>query len=79
MNDARTHESIQVLTHSEVPYIRVQVDQLLRLREILDRHKIRYWVEDVAISVDRKPAIVAVNLRRSEDPKLVQAILDESA
>lgn len=61
------------------PYIRIPLDQLPRLREKLDQHKVRYWVDSHAISLDGKPPVIYVNLGLSEDAKRIQAILDGDA
>ena len=52
--------------------------QLRRIRELLDRHAIRYWVDSQAISLDGKPAIVVVNFGRAGDASQLQALLDET-
>jgi hypothetical protein len=60
------------------PYLIVPVDQVARVRERLDRHSIRYWVDEEGISLDRKPAITVVNFGRSGDAGQIQAALDEA-
>jgi hypothetical protein len=60
------------------PYLMVPVAQLPRVRELLDSHSVRYWVDADAISLDRRPAIAVVNFGRSGDAVQIQAILDEA-
>jgi len=60
------------------PYLMVLVAQLPRVRELLDSHSVRYWVDADAISLDRRPAIAVVNFGRSGDAVQIQAILDEA-
>ena len=56
----------------------VPVSQLVRVREQLDRHEIRYWTDAHAISLDGKPAIVVVNFGRAGDAARIQQLLDEA-
>ena len=60
------------------PYLMVPMGQLRRIRELLDRHAIRYWVDSHAISLDGKPAMVVINFGRAGDASQIQAILDET-
>ena len=39
--------------------------QLAPIREVLDRHAVRYWVDSDAISLDGKPAIAVINFGRA--------------
>jgi hypothetical protein len=45
---------------------------------VLDRHKVRYWVDADAISLDNEPAITVINFGRTGDAARIQAILDEA-
>ena len=52
--------------------------QLDAVLAVLDRHKVRYWVDADAISLDNEPAITVINFGRSGDAARIQAILDEA-
>jgi hypothetical protein len=60
------------------PYMMVPVVQLMRIREVLDRHKVRYWTDADAISLDGRPAIAVVNFGRAGDAAQIQKLLDEA-
>ncbi len=79
MTDMRTSERIRVLDGGYGGlYIRVAMSQLEEVRKTLDRHGIFYWVDSVAVSLNGKPAVIAINLGRNNDADRVQAILDEA-
>jgi hypothetical protein len=79
MNDAQTQKPLRVRTDEiAAPYLRVPFSQLDQLRERLNRHAIRYWVDSQVISVDGGPEIAYVNFDRRNDPARIQAILDEA-
>ena len=54
----------------------VPVAQLERVKAPLDTHKIPYWVDEQAISLDGKPEVAVINLGQGSDPATVQGILD---
>jgi hypothetical protein len=79
MIDAKTGKLLRIRTDEIAgSSLRVPVDQLDLVRERLNRHSIRYWVETQVISVDNGPYIAFVNFDRREDPARIQAILDEA-
>jgi hypothetical protein len=79
MMDVKTKKPMLVLSHGTIyPYIRVPTDQLNELREVLDRHAVRYEVMDLYNSLDGGPEYARVNLRRGTDPAPVQTILDNA-
>ena len=59
------------------PFLMLPLAQLAKVREILDRHAIRYWVDSFAISLDRKPAKIVINFGRTGDAARIQSVLDE--
>ena len=61
------------------PYIMVPVTELDAVRRVLDANRVRYWVDDDAISLDGAPEIVVVNFGRGTDPTAVQSMLDARA
>jgi hypothetical protein len=55
-----------------------EMTKLALVRERLDRHSVRYWVDADAISLDGKPPVVVVNFGRTGDTARLQAFLDEA-
>jgi hypothetical protein len=79
MIDAMTEKPLHVSTDGTAgPYIMVPVSQLADLRGLLDVHRIRYSVEEDAISLDGAPEIAVVDLGHGVDAQAVQAILDSA-
>ena len=77
MIDAMTRKPLYVSTDGTAgPYIMAPVSQLADLRELLDKHRIRYSVEEHAISLDGEPEIAVVDLGHGADVAPVQVILD---
>jgi hypothetical protein len=77
MIDAMTRKPLHVSTDGTAgPYIMVPVSQLADLRDILDKHRVRYFVEEDAISLDGEPEIAIVDLGHGANAAAVQAILD---
>jgi hypothetical protein len=77
MTDATTKKPLRVSTQGTTgPYIMVPVTQLDEVRRLLDGRRIRYWVEENAISLNGSPEIVVINLGRGGDAAAVQAVLD---
>jgi hypothetical protein len=78
MIDEMTEERLRVSADGIAgPYLMVPMGQLARIRQILDRQAIRYWVDSEAISLDGKPAIAVINFGRAGDRARIQALLDE--
>jgi hypothetical protein len=79
MIDEMTQDRLRVSNDGVAgPYLMVPVAQLARVREVLDRHEVRYWPDSYAISLDRKPAITVINFGRAGDPDRIQQLLDEA-
>ncbi len=77
MMDTTTHRPLSVSTDGGAgPYIMVPVEQLDKVRVLLDTNKVSYWVDGEAISLDGKPEIVVVNLEHRSDPTMIQRFLD---
>jgi hypothetical protein len=79
MIDEMTQESLRV--ESDViagPYLEIALPQLDAVLALLDRHKVRYWVDADAISLDNEPAVTVINFGKSGDAARIQAILDEA-
>ena len=54
----------------------VPVSQLPDLLDLLDKHRIRYSVEEDAISLNGAPEIAVVDLGHGADVAAIQPILD---
>jgi hypothetical protein len=79
MIDEMTRDRLRVSTDGVAgPYLMVPVAQLVRVRELLDRHGIRYWTDTHAIRLDGRPAITVVNFGRSGEAARIQSLLDEA-
>jgi len=77
MIDTTTRKPLGVSTDGEGgPYIMVPVEQLDKVRALLDASKVAYWVDEEAISLDGKPEITVINLSRQRDETMVQRLLD---
>ena len=81
MIDEMTRDALRVSPDVEGmagPYLMVSVPQLDAVLAVLDRHKVRYWVDADAISLDNEPAIAVINFGRTGEAARIQAILDEA-
>lgn len=77
MIDTATKKTLRVLTDGMAwPYIEVSVSQLDEVQRLLDSRGIRYWVDEIAISMNDSPAETYINFDRGADAAIVQAILD---
>jgi len=77
MIDTTTRERLRVAADGIAgPYLMIPVSQVPRIREALDRHRVHYWIDADAISLDGKPAVTVVNFGRTGDAQRVQRILD---
>ena len=75
--DSITNKRLSVSTDGTArPYIMVPDSQLADLCELLDKHSVRYSVEEDVISLDGEPEVAVVDLGRGADAPAVQAILD---
>jgi hypothetical protein len=78
MIDETTKDRLKVATdHVAGSYLMLPVAQLEHVREQLDEHAIRYWVDSDAISLDGKPAIIVINFGRTGDAARIQTVLDK--
>ena len=77
MIDVTTKKLLRVSTDGTAgPYLTVPVSQLSEVRKLLTGHRIRFWVEENAISLNGAPEVAVINFGRGADPVAVQAILD---
>lgn len=80
MNDTAMNKPLRVSTDGTAgPYIMVSVSELGKLKQVLDGHGVRYWVEENAISLNGRPHTTVVNLGRGADAHAVQRLLDSAA
>jgi hypothetical protein len=76
MIDRRTGLPLRVQDGSVAPYIRLLYAQLDDVRQILDRHGLRYAVRENVISMSGGPFIAVIDFSRETNASAVQAILD---
>ncbi len=77
MTEATTRKPFQVPGAGTTwPYIRVEVSHLPELRQILDKHQVRYKVDEYAVSFDGGPETTIIHLGRGADGEAIQAVLD---
>jgi hypothetical protein len=79
MIDETTKNELRVSTDGIAgPYLMIPLAQISRVRELLDRHSIHYWVDVDAISLDGRPAIGVINFGRTGDAVSIQTLLDRA-
>jgi hypothetical protein len=77
MNDTTTNKPLSVSRDGTAgPYIMVPVAQLDEVCRLLDGQRVRYSVDENAISLDGEPEVSFINLERGANAKAVQLILD---
>jgi hypothetical protein len=77
MIDTTTRQPLYVSTDGDAgPYIMLPVAQLETVSALLDTHKVSYWVDEEAISLDGKPEVAVINLGQGSNPVTVQSLLD---
>jgi hypothetical protein len=78
MIDAQTRKPIRVYPGGTAgPHISLPLSRLDEVRALLDRHGVDYWADSIAVSIDNKLLVIAINLGRKVDVAFVQSILDE--
>jgi hypothetical protein len=78
MTDLTTQNRLVVYSESKAwPYLWAPLIQIEKLKELFDRHQIRYYVEDFSLSRNNGPEIVKISFGRNSDPIAIQNILDE--
>ena len=77
MTDATSQQRLRVSTDGTAgPYIMVPVSQLEEVKGLFNARRIRYWVDENAISLNGEPEVTVINLGREADAAAVQEILD---
>jgi hypothetical protein len=56
--------------------MRVSVPQLDAIRQLLERYKVGFQVDENAISINGGPEMTRIYLGRKADPHAIQGILD---
>ncbi len=70
MIDEMTKDGLRVSTDGIAgPFLMVPVTQLDAVLAVLNRHKVRYWVDADAISLDNGPATTVINSISAEPAK----------
>jgi hypothetical protein len=78
MINSLTDEPIRVSKYPGAwPYIRVPLEQLDRVKKLLDDSGFRYYVDEYALSVNGEPYTSVVNLEHRADVVAIQRLLDE--
>lgn len=78
MIDVATHQPMKVYSDGDAgPYIPVPVEQVSDVTDLLDRHRVEYWVDQGAVAIDDAPAITVINLGRTANAKRIQSLLDD--
>jgi hypothetical protein len=79
MIDVSTNKPLVVSTDGDTgPYIIVPVQQVDDIRKLLDADRVRYWVDENAISLNGKPELTIINLGRGAQVSHIQRILDNA-
>lgn len=79
MIDQTTHKPFRVKSDEVAgPFLMLPLSELERVREVLDRHSIKYWVDSFAVAVDGRPPKTVINFGRTGDAARIQAALDEA-
>lgn len=77
MVDPGNQEAVRVLLDFDrLPYIRLTVQALDQVREVLEKNNIRFQIDPYRISIDHKPAVAWIWIHRKADPEQVQTVLD---
>ena len=78
MTDATTSRPLRVIPAADAgPYLMLPLSQLADVRRLLDEHRVRYWADREAISLNGAPAVAFINFSRVVDAYRVQELLDE--
>jgi hypothetical protein len=52
------------------------VDEVSKVRKLLDSADTRYWVDEISISLNGEPFVPVINLAPGTIPEAVQQLLD---
>lgn len=80
MMHSTTNQPMRVSTNeTSGPYILVPADRLEQVRTLFDANRVGFWVSHNMISIDGKPPVAFVHLRRGTNVQQVQTLLDTVA
>jgi hypothetical protein len=79
MIDPATNKPIRVLSDGTFGELTLSADLLDKVSAFLRDNQVAHWVGHNIISVDGKPPMGIIYLRRGTDPEKVQALLDHAA
>jgi hypothetical protein len=58
------------------PYVMVPVSELEGIKKLLNEHKVGYWVDENAISLNGEPEVSVINLGQGADAQRIQRLLN---
>jgi hypothetical protein len=77
MSGADTNARILVTDHGTGwPYIQARVDEVPEIRKVLDEHRVRYWMNEMSISINGRPYTTVIQFPRDANAREIQALLD---
>jgi hypothetical protein len=77
MASTNTNSQAQVTAYpTGWPYIMAPVDELTSIRKVLDEHRVRYWMDEMSISVNGQPFVSVINFPRHANAEEIQALLN---
>ena len=79
MNNITTHPPLRVRTSDVGPYLKLPLAQVDAVCRVLDRHGIRYLMDDIVMSLNGGPERTSISFHESERTEKIQAILDAEA
>lgn len=80
LTDTVTGKPIRVSSENgDWAHIVISLRQLDQVQAVLDRNRVSYWVDEVAVAWDGEPPETVVHLGRRVDPGQVQRLLDAEA
>ena len=60
------------------PYIMLPVQEVERVRKLLDTINTRYWVDESSVSLNGQPPVTVINLAPGTNEDAVQRLLDSA-
>jgi hypothetical protein len=79
MTDSSTGKPLRVTQYSRGgPYLIIPVAQIPEVKAVLDRANLRYWVENLHISIDGQPAKTWVHFGKTTSAEEIQRALDSA-
>ena len=80
MVDVTNKKPLRVSTDGTAgPYLMLPLDDVGRVKGLLDSHGIRYFVEENAVSLNGRPYVTLIDFGLRGDASSIQTILDSSS